>query len=135
MVRHPFDRVLSAFCDRILRGCSHQAKTHIPGILRSTKLKYDEKGCVSSFPTFKQFVEYIISDKGKDSDPHWLRYSVACAPCLVSYDAIVKLETTEEDEVNKDVAFLPHTNPSYPSTIQVMVVSNENSCRVVLDLS
>ena len=105
MVRHPFDRVLSAFCDRILRGCSHQAKTHIPGILRSTKLKYDEKGCVSSFPTFKQFVEYIISDRGKDSDPHWLRYSVACAPCLVSYDAIVKLETTEEDEVNKDVAF------------------------------
>ena len=47
-------------------------------------------------------MEYIISDRGKDSDPHWMRYSVACSPCLVSYDAIVKLETSEEDEVRKD---------------------------------
>ena len=103
VVRHPFDRVLSAFRDRILRGCAHQAKKHIPRILGRAELKYDEKGCVTAFPTFRQFVEYITSDRGKDGDPHWLRYSAACAPCLVSYDAIVKLETSEEDDVNNDM--------------------------------
>ena len=98
VVRHPFDRVLSAYRDRILKGCTYQAKTHIPKMLGSSAVKYDKKGCVSTFPTFRQFVEYIITDKGRDAD-HWNRYSVACAPCLVSYDAIVKLETSEEDEV------------------------------------
>ena len=100
VVRHPLDRVLSAFRDRILNGCTYQAKTHIPKMIGKARVKYDKKGCVtSSFPTFKQFVDYIISDRGKDGDPHWRRYSVSCAPCLVNYDAIVKLETAEEDEV------------------------------------
>ena len=106
MVRHPFDRVLSAFRDRILRGCGHQAKLHIPRIIGSAEVKYDEEGCVATFPTFSQFLEYITSDEGKDGDSHWLRYSAACAPCLVNYDAIVKLETSEEDEVrNKMTLF------------------------------
>ena len=101
VVRHPFDRVLSAYRDRILKGCSYQAKTHIPKMLESSAIKYDKKGCVATFPTFRQFVEYILTDEGRDAD-HWNRYSAACAPCLVSYDAIVKLETSEEDEVSKD---------------------------------
>ena len=99
VVRHPFDRVLSAFRDRILGGCSYQAKTHIPNMIGKARVKYDKKGCVTSFPTFKQFVEYIMTDKGRDAD-HWMRYSVSCAPCLVNFDAIVKLETSEEDEVS-----------------------------------
>ena len=106
VVMHPFDRVLSAFRDRILGGCTYQAKTHIPRILRGTKLKYDKKGCVESpLPKFRQFVEYILSKKGKDADPHWLRYSVACAPCLVKYDAIIKLETSDEDEVIQETIY------------------------------
>ena len=103
VVRHPFDRILSAFRDRILRGCGHQAKRHIPRILGSAEVEYDKEGCVATFPTFIQFVKYITSERGKDGDPHWMRYSAACAPCLVSYDAIVKLETSEEDEVRKNV--------------------------------
>ena len=115
VVRHPFDRVLSAFRNRILRGCGQQAKKHIPRILRNTRLKYTKKGCVvSPMPTFRQFVEYIISERGKDSDRHWLRYSVACAPCLVSYDAIVKLETSEEDEVNNKMTLFHVRFCSYP---------------------
>ena len=103
VVRHPFDRVLSAFRNRILNGCTYQAKQHIPKMIHRKNLKYGGKGCVASFPTFSQFVDYIISNKGKNIDPHWLPYSSRCAPCLVDYDAIMKLETFEEDEVNIDV--------------------------------
>ena len=41
-VRHPFDRLISAYVDRILRGCSGQAKDHVPKIfnlLRNNQIK------------------------------------------------------------------------------------------------
>ena len=103
VVRHPFDRVLSAFRNRILDGCTDQAKQHIPKIIQKNKLKYDKKGCLVTFPTFRQFVDYIISPNGKNIDPHWSTYASGCAPCLVNYDAILKLETSEEDEVSKNI--------------------------------
>ena len=28
-------------------------------------------------------------------NPHWTPYGVACAPCVVAYDAVVKLETED----------------------------------------
>ena len=104
-VRHPFDRVLSAFRNRILDGCTYQAKDHIPKMIPKNKVKYDKKGCVVTFPTFRQFVDYIISPspRGKKIDPHWSTYASGCAPCLVNYDAILKLETSEEDEVRLSI--------------------------------
>ena len=58
-------------------------------------------------------MEYILSKEGIDADPHWLRYSVACAPCLVSYDAIVKLETSDEDEVSKHFPIYSNAYQAY----------------------
>ena len=101
VVRHPFDRVLSAFRNRILNGCTWQAKKHIPKIIQKNKLKYDQKGCVVTLPTFRQFVDYILFSKSRRIDPHWSTYASGCAPCLVNYDAILKLETSEEDEGSK----------------------------------
>ena len=37
VVRHPFDRLISAYRDRILNGCTDQAKHHIPGIFKLTR--------------------------------------------------------------------------------------------------
>ncbi len=39
VVRHPLDRLLSAFRDRILDGCTGQAKNVIPRIFHMFKLK------------------------------------------------------------------------------------------------
>ena len=33
-VRHPFDRLISAYVDRILDGCTGQAKIHVPKIFK-----------------------------------------------------------------------------------------------------
>ena len=37
VVRHPLDRLISAYRDRILDGCTDQAKHHIPGIFKLTR--------------------------------------------------------------------------------------------------
>ena len=42
MVRHPFDRLISAYVDRILHGCNIQAKNHVPKIfelVRNSQIK------------------------------------------------------------------------------------------------
>jgi len=99
VVRHPFDRLLSAFKDRILREESDQAHQHLPGILLHQPGKREEGS-----PTFSQFLGYVI-DGG--SDPHWNSLSSMCAPCLVDYDWILRLEdpTLEMDSA----AFLQTT--------------------------
>ena len=37
VVRHPFDRLVSAYRDRILHGCTNQAKFFIPQIFKLTR--------------------------------------------------------------------------------------------------
>ncbi len=40
VVRHPFDRLLSAFRDRILDGCTYQAKQYVPRIFKKLNLPH-----------------------------------------------------------------------------------------------
>ena len=63
VVRHPFDRLISAYRDRILKGCTAQAKYHIPGIFSltrkhiltlGTRQLFDKTtNCIKVFPTFQ----------------------------------------------------------------------------------
>ena len=106
VVRHPLDRLISAYRDRILNGCTDQAKLHIPQIFHLTRKNlltlgtsalHDKfTGCINTFPTFQEFIQYIISNP--DQDLHWMSYYKHCAPCTIEYDAIIKLETAAQDE-------------------------------------
>ena len=110
VVRHPFDRLVSAFRDRILKGCTAQAKYHIPQIFHMTRkqLLYlgtsvlfdDTSGCIKSsfLPTFQEFIQYIVQHPDTYDNLHWITYDKHCSPCLVEYDAIIKLETAQQDE-------------------------------------
>jgi len=96
VVRNPFDRILSAYRDRILRGDSNQALQHVPLILTNhTSEDIIKDGKVIVFPTFDAFVGYLIEGA---IDPHWEAFYSACAPCLIDYDAIVKLENAPPEE-------------------------------------
>lgn len=107
VVRHPFDRLLSAYRDRILNGCTSQSKNYVPRVfsltrpsllrLGSAKLFDKITGCITVFPTFQEFVSYVAA-KPSEHEPHWLPYTKHCAPCVMDYDAVIKLETASEDE-------------------------------------
>ena len=83
VVRHPFDRLISAYRDRILKGCTDQAKYHIPGIFSltrkhiltlGTRQLFDKTtNCIKVFPTFQEFIQYVV-EKYKNPDPHWTSY-------------------------------------------------------------
>ncbi len=58
---------------------------------------------MANFPTFERFLRYVATEGGEDQ--HWTPVSTYCAPCLVRYDAVVKLEeTAERDQVRKPPA-------------------------------
>ena len=106
IVRHPLDRLISAYRDRILDGCTDQAKLHIPAIFHLTRsnlltlgtsVLYDKiTNCIDTFPTFEEFIRFVIVNP--DGDLHWMPYHQHCSPCQIEYDAIIKLETAVQDE-------------------------------------
>ena len=112
-VRHPFDRLLSAYRDRILDNFySYQANKFIPEMLREAGIenrltKHSKKGQKldslkdeikeSELPTFEMFLKYIIKH-GVGSDTHWNSYVDTCQPCAANYTVIGHLETSEKDE-------------------------------------
>jgi len=83
IIRHPLDRILSAFRDRILNQNTYQAKKHSKLMKKYPALKGEK------LPTFSQFLQYITDDH---EDPHWSPYHSLCSPCTVDYDWIIKLE-------------------------------------------
>ena len=106
IVRHPLDRLISAYPDRILNGCTDQAKLHFPAIFHLTRSNLLTLGisvlynkitnCIDTFPTFEEFIRFVIVNP--DGDLHWMPYHQHCSPCQIEYDAIIKLETAVQDQ-------------------------------------
>ena len=102
-VRNPFVRLISAYRDRVLDGCTDAAKNHIPRMLSEAGKEppdYDARGCVKDFPGFGDFLAYLARNPNQKwrFDAHWTPYYRLCSACLVDFDAIVMLETAKDDE-------------------------------------
>ena len=97
VVRHPFERILSAYRDKLENSTAE-------------KFYYDQYGSfiVSQYrkrpiighpePTFEEFARYLIDINMRFfADEHWAPYYIYCTPCLVNYDIIIHFETLEHD--------------------------------------
>ena len=80
-VRHPFDRLISAYRDRILDGCTWQSQHFVPQIFDLAEKFYtfediydETTNCTKLQPSFKEFIDYII-ETPHTPDPHWMSYS------------------------------------------------------------
>ena len=105
VVRHPFDRIVSAYKGKIARP---DAKPRFYRKLqKEIKAKYSKNSkeiAQEIPPTFEEYWRYLIDmTEGlvhprdwRDIDCVQAFYSV-CVPCDVEYDVIVKLETHDED--------------------------------------
>uniref|UniRef100_A0A182FBM1 Carbohydrate sulfotransferase n=1 Tax=Anopheles albimanus TaxID=7167 RepID=A0A182FBM1_ANOAL len=96
IVRHPFERLISAFEDRLVS----MRNPYYSRISRSIYKRYHPGG--SGAISFRDFVQYIIDDVAYNNstltlDIHWCPINNLCTPCLARYDLIIKLETYARD--------------------------------------
>ncbi|XP_020295112.1 carbohydrate sulfotransferase 11-like [Pseudomyrmex gracilis] len=120
VVRHPFERLLSAYRDKLENsvagreyGTLHFYRKYGVKIVRKYRRKNFKKPRPDQVirrkgmllpsgmePTFREFVDYVIdTDLGNYGDDHWMPYYLFCTPCLVKYDIIAKVETLWRDQV------------------------------------
>ena len=101
VVRHPFERLLSAYRDKIENSTAEPFYYDKYGKL--IVMKYRKQPIIGHpEPTFEEFVLYLLNRvdlRGRLSvlDEHWTSYFAYCNPCLIDYDLIIQFETIEQD--------------------------------------
>ncbi|KAK7866837.1 hypothetical protein R5R35_006014 [Gryllus longicercus] len=109
IVRHPLERLLSAYRDKMEYSLPHtfhqKLGTEIILKYRTSPPKFFPQGRKSSrrntrWPTFPEFVRYLVDEhrKGQSFDMHWTPIAEFCTPCQVRFDVIAKFETLQEDQ-------------------------------------
>jgi len=109
VVRHPFERVISAYMDKIedytrdlkYRGGYYYAM-YGADIVAKFRQKYQEKFPKNPLfmrkePSFVEFVEFLIETPVSKYDEHWKPQFILCPPCHFKFDVIVKMETFNRD--------------------------------------
>lgn len=112
IARHPLERLVSGFRDKILSGSRYYSKLSRTILHRYKDMRNGEetdKAKSWSFfgktkpkavvPSFAQFVQFLLDEaaKGHRLDEHWTPINNFCTPCLVDFDVFAKVETMEED--------------------------------------
>ncbi|KAF2364680.1 Sulfotransferase [Trinorchestia longiramus] len=104
VVRHPFDRILSAYRDKLesyerdlLYRNGYYHKMYGRNIVRAHRNFSGPSHGNRSEPTWREFVSYLLSTPTSHYDEHWRPIHLMCPPCASKYDVIAKMETFNED--------------------------------------
>ena len=103
IVRHPLERLLSAYRDKFTSVNEHNVHFHFKygrKIVRKFRHRPSRKSLKYGHDvTFPEFVKYIISrdHKTDEYNPHWKSYTQLCYPAHIHYDFIGKFETLYQD--------------------------------------
>lgn len=92
VVRHPYDRLLSAWKEQFLNQGTRYRKELAPTIIK----RYRQGSIVDDLVRFEEFIKHVVQE-GSLSDPEWLTYAV-CKPCFIQYDYISRTETSNLDD-------------------------------------
>ena len=99
ITRHPFERLVSAYRNKIENPFSpFFQRVYGSKILRMsrtglTKEEYSSGKGV----TFKEFVDYVIKTRMNDLNEHWMSIFSLCNICGVKYDFIADMSTLYDD--------------------------------------
>nr|XP_022905031.1 LOW QUALITY PROTEIN: carbohydrate sulfotransferase 11-like [Onthophagus taurus] len=102
MVRHPFERLLSAYRNKLV-GDSLSARYFQVRIGKYIIKSYRKNPSQRDLDagdnvTFKEFVRYLLKEgSGADMNEHWKSVNQLCFPCNVNYTFIGKYERFEDD--------------------------------------
>lgn len=123
IVRHPFERLLSAYNDKLKFALPHTFHQKLGNMivrkyrkavsferadsafhpLMNSPHSYQQskqRKLGSRWPTFPEFVEFLLFEakNGANLDMHWTPVTNFCTPCQVHFDVILKFETLDEDQ-------------------------------------
>jgi len=109
VVRHPFERIMSAYADKLqsynrdlkYRGGYYFAM-YGSEIVEKYRPRYQAKFpqnplFLQKEPSFVEFVHYLIETPITKYDEHWRPQFLLCPPCHFKFDIIVKMETFKRD--------------------------------------
>ncbi|XP_070573356.1 uncharacterized protein [Ptychodera flava] len=101
-VRHPFQRVLSAYRDKFERpmaGDEYFRRRYGQMIVETFRKSPSRRAIEDGRPTFLEFIEYLVNYRlmGAEADEHWKPITHLCGPCEISYDFIGKYESLVND--------------------------------------
>lgn len=101
VVRHPFERLLSAYRDKLehMQGKEWYYKRYGKYITHRYRTK--QSNLTTPEPSFTEFLQFIA--KEKHFDEHWIPFFESCQPCSIDYDYIFKFESLN-DEYNFFIA-------------------------------
>ncbi|XP_031786796.1 carbohydrate sulfotransferase 11 isoform X1 [Nasonia vitripennis] len=103
IVRHPFERLLSAYRDKLEHSLPHtfhsKLGSHIVSHYRTKSPKSSGKRG-PRYPLFEEFVRWLLCEwkAGNELDMHWTPIVNFCTPCQVRFDVIAKFETLHDDQ-------------------------------------
>lgn len=101
LVRHPADRVLSAYRDKLESTDKASMYDFHKMIGKKIEMKYRGttawEGHNVTFPEFIRFISEPGSGTVEQQNEHWLPMHTLCSPCSVQYDFIGKFEHLKED--------------------------------------
>ncbi|XP_042890743.1 carbohydrate sulfotransferase 11-like [Penaeus japonicus] len=113
IVRDPFQRLLSAYRDKIESTAQKYYRALRCQIQPPAgRHKKTTRDCQ---PTFPEFVDYLLEERAKGRPPneHWAPYHAFCSPCQVHLDYVLRLESLPEEE-----AFLIETVAGLSNVLQ-----------------
>ncbi|XP_029454478.1 carbohydrate sulfotransferase 11-like isoform X2 [Rhinatrema bivittatum] len=84
VTRDPFERLVSAYRNKILHG--------VQSFMKLIKAAFPKS---SNNVTFQEFVNFILQEKLNNN--HWRPMYKLCDPCRIHYDIIGKIETVNQD--------------------------------------
>lgn len=104
IVRHPLDRFLSAYYDKMNNSVQRWWTARIKEKIVRNYNKTNQTGSDYEFEFWK-FADSLFHLRGV-RNPHWNSFALMCNPCAINFDAIIRLETMQHDQKY----FLNHLN-------------------------
>jgi len=98
-VRHPFERLLSAFRDKLedpsVKGGRFNEYYYNKYGRRMVMYYRKEKitGPTYKYPRFSEFIDFIVDKDIRYADEHWAPFFKECTPCHIPYNFIGHFET------------------------------------------
>ena len=99
-VRHPFERIVSAYLDKFVRENNFQTIYGTDIIKRYRPNATEESLKEGRDVTFEEFVRHVVDSASLEDqtlNEHWQKFYLTCHPCSIQYDFIGKFETLHED--------------------------------------